>query len=60
MLRYCRQRAGEGRASGASLNEMRAGEKMTTIMVRPVVEKSTEMRDRRVACDEAGAGMWRS
>lgn len=34
MLRYCQQRADEGRTSDASLNEMPAREKMTTIMVR--------------------------
>ena len=53
------QRAGEGRISDASLNEMRAREKMTTIMVRPDVEESIEIRYWRVAGDEAGAGMWR-
>ena len=34
MLRYCLQRAGKGRILDVSLNEMRARERMTTIMVR--------------------------
>ena len=34
MLLYCQQRASEGRTSDASLNEMRARERMTTIMVQ--------------------------
>lgn len=59
MLRCCQQRAGEGRTSDASLNEMRARERMTTMAVLPVVEESIEIRDRRVAGDEAGAGIWR-
>ena len=46
MLFNCQQRASEGRTSDASLNEMQAREKMTTIMVRIVVEESTEIRDR--------------
>ena len=58
MLRYCQQRAGEGRTSDASLNEMRA--RMTTMTVLPVVEESIEIRDRRLVSDETGAGMWRS
>ena len=44
MLRYCQQRAGEGRTYDASLNEMRARERMTTILMRQVVEESIEIR----------------
>lgn len=59
MLRYCQQRAGEGRPYDASLNEMRARERMTTILMRQAVVESIETRYWRVAGDEAGAGMWR-
>ena len=59
MLRYCQQRAGEGRTYDASLNEMRARERMTTILMRQAVEESIEIRYWRVAGDEEGAGMWR-
>ena len=47
------------RTSDASLNEMRASERMTTMTVLPDVEESIEMRYWRVGGDEAGAGMWR-
>ena len=58
MLLYCQQRASEGRTSDASLNEMRARERMTSIMMRQAVEESIEIRYWRVAGDEAGVGMW--
>ena len=38
-LRYCQQRAGAGRTSGASLNEMRAEGKMVTMMVQSLQAK---------------------
>lgn len=50
-LRYCQQRAGAGRTSGASLNEMRAEGKMVTMMVRERIDKEYQQnKGRRSAC----------
>lgn len=50
-LRYCQQRAGTGRTSGASLNEMRAEGKMVTMMLLERIDKEYQQnKGRRSAC----------